>query len=127
MKRKKARVDTPVDKLNEKETLMHYNAVMMEDMNSKLQLVLEVVRSNSERLSIVEKSIRPIPAILERLSTLEVAVRSNSERLSTFELVFRGLKDDMLDMERRICSKINRIVERCENHECRLTALEAGQ
>ncbi len=107
---KKARVDTPLEELNDKETLMHYNAVMMEEMNSKLQLVLEVVRSNSERLSTVENHL--------------VGVEN---RLSTIELAFRGLKDDMLDMERRLSSKINRITERCGNHECRLTALEASQ
>ena len=90
----KARKDTPLEELDQKETLMHYNAVIVEELRSNMQLVLECVRSNSQRLAIVEQAIH-------------------------------ALKEDMLDMERRICSKINRMTERCQSHESRIGALEA--
>lgn len=98
-----ARVNTPIEELNTKETIMHYNAVLIEEQNSKFQLVLE------------------------RIDVLSDKVDKFGNRLTTVEQTIRGLKDDMIDMERRICSKINRLIERDDNHECRLAALEAGQ
>ena len=87
---REAKVNTPIEELDQKETLMHYNAVLIEEQNSKFQLVLERMDALSEQ---VDRKIE-------------------------------ALRDDMLDMERRICSKINRITER---HECRLATLEANQ
>ncbi len=124
-----ARQDSPVKELDEKETLMHYNAVLIEELNSKMQLVLELVKASHEetgrRFASMEEKFE------RRFATLELALRSfkdeTDKRFSAQELGFRGLKDDMADMERRICSKINRIAERCDNHECRLGALEANQ
>ncbi|MFA4973782.1 MAG: hypothetical protein WC683_14315 [bacterium] len=114
---KEARVDTPVEELNQKETLMHYNAVLIEDQNSKFRLVLE-------RMDVLTTEVRENSRDMKALRTSH---DESNMRLSNLELVFRGLKDDILDMERRICSKINRITERCEKHDCRLTALEANQ
>ena len=121
---KEARADTPVKELTEKETLVHYNSVLAEDLNSKMQLVLECVQAMTQRFESVESRL---DSIENRLSIVGQVVQANSQRLSTVEHALRALKEDMLDMERRICSKINRIAERCESHECRLTTLEAHQ
>ena len=43
--RKHAKGHTPLDRLNEKETLMHYNAVLMEDIKSKFELIIEGMES----------------------------------------------------------------------------------
>ncbi len=109
---------------------MHYNAVLIEDLNSKIQLILEgiecVKASNEElgrRISGLENRISGLET---RVTSLETRVTNLENRISTLELAFRSLKDDILDMERRICSKINRVAERCENYECRLVALESG-
>lgn len=88
-------MNTPIQNLEQKETMAHYNAVMLEDLHSKMDLLLEGFQANSERLTAVENGLR-------------------------------SLSEDMIDMERRICSKINRITERCERHDCRLDALEAN-
>ncbi|MFA4874601.1 MAG: hypothetical protein WC956_00235 [bacterium] len=117
---KVARLDTPVEDLDEKETLMHYNAVLIEELNSKIQLILECVKASSDELG------GRISSLESRIINLETRVTNLENRISTLELAFRNLKDDMLDMERRICSKINRVAERCENYECRLVALESG-
>ena len=34
-------IDTPVGELGEKDTIMHYNAVMLEEIKSKMELVIE--------------------------------------------------------------------------------------
>jgi hypothetical protein len=89
----------------------------MEEQNSKFQLVLE-------RLDVLSGKV---DGLTDRVDGLTDRVDRVEGRLTTLELAFRGLKDDMIDMERRICSKINRLIERDDSHECRLAALEAGQ
>ena len=113
---KKAKVDTPVEELDEEESLVHYSSVLIEETNSRMKLVLEVMQVMSYR---VDRLGQAVQANTERLDRIE-------SRVGTLESAFRGLKDDMLDMERRICSKLNRITERCESHDCRINALEAG-
>lgn len=94
-KRSEGRVDTPIDELGEKETIMHYNSVMIEELNSKMQLVLECVQASTKQLDDKIESVR-------------------SELLNKME---------MLRLE--FCSKFNRTTERFEDHERRITALEA--
>ncbi len=162
---KRARLDTPVEKLGKKETLMHYNAILIEELNAKMQLVLECVKASHEEtgrrfVSLEEKFEQRFTALElalrvqkddtdrrfasleekfeQRFTALELALRVQKDdtdrrfakfeqRFDTLELGLRSLKDDMADMERRLSSKINRIAERCENHECRLGAIEARQ
>lgn len=106
-----ARVNTLIEELNTKETIMHYNAVLLEEQNSKFQLVLERMDALSEQVD------RKIQAIDHKIEILSEKVDRKIE----------ALRDDMLDMERRICSKINRLIERGDNHECRIAAIEASQ
>ena len=125
---KEARVNTPIEELDQKETLMHYNAVLMEEQKSMLKLVLERMDVLTDRFDGLTDRVDGLTDRVDRgfKETNERFERVES-RLSTVELAFRGLKDDMIDMERRICSKINRVAERGDNHECRLSALEASQ
>ena len=137
-----AKVNTPVQDLDQKETLMHYNAVLMEEQKSMLKLVLERMDVLTDRFDgltdRVDGLTDRVDGLTDRVDGLTDRVdrgfKETNERfervesrLSTMELAFRGLKDDMIDMERRICSKINRVAERGDNHECRLSALEASQ
>ncbi len=126
---KGARMDTPVEQLGEKETLVHYNAVLLEDLKSTLQLVLEAVQANADRITSLEQAVR---ANTDRITSLEQAVRANTDRITTLENAVRGLKDDLLDMdrrmtdmERRICSRIDLIAERCDGYDRRFATLEA--
>ena len=96
----KGRIDTPIDELEEKETIMHYNAVMIEELNSKIQLVLECVQASTKQL--------------------DDKIESKVESLRT-ELLN---KIEILRLEFRF--KFDRITERCESHDCRLTALEGN-
>jgi hypothetical protein len=115
----KARKDTPLEELDQKETLVHYNSVIVEELRSNMQLVLECVQANSQRLSAIEQIVQ---GNSQRLSALEQAVKANSQRLDVVERAIHALKEDVLDMERRICSKINRIAERCDGFEGRIGA-----
>lgn len=121
---KEAKVDTPIQDLDQKETIMHYNAVLIEEQNSKFQLVLERLEAVIDKVDGLAVDVRKNGEDVRELKTSHDV---SNKRLSTLEHAFRCLKDDILDMERRICSKINHIAEHCERHECRLTAIEANQ
>ncbi len=123
---KKAQVDTPLDKLDEKETIMHYNAVLIEALRSEMKLVLERVDALDTKFESKIDTFKN--ELASKIDFVKDALECKFERhFSTLESAIRGLKGDMLDMEQRLSSKINRIIDRCENHECRLTTLEASQ
>lgn len=103
---REAKVNTPIGELDQKETLMHYNAVLMEEQSSMIKLILE--RMDGLREQVDQKT--------DSLRVKIDAFRSHTEkRFSVIEHAVRGLKDDMIDMERRICSKLNRVAERGDN------------
>lgn len=122
---KGAKVNTPIAQLDKKETLMHYHAVILEDVHSKMQLVLEGLKANSDRLVHVESAIARLEEGYAKIPLILEAVKANSDRLLTVESAVRGLKEDMLDMEHRLSSKINRITERFDHHEAQHALLEA--
>jgi len=129
----KAKKDTPIEELDQEETLVHYNAVIVEELRSNMQLVLECVQANSQRLDSIETCLTALEQAVQAntqrldsietcLTALEQAVQANTQRLALVEQAIHVLKEDMLDMERRICSKINRIAERCDGFEARIGA-----
>ncbi len=102
-----ARADTPVDELGEKETLMHYNAVLLEDLKSKMELIIEWMQAIELRFNVTFEAIdKRFDAIDARFLTLEAAVR--------------GLKGDIMILD----AKFDRLVPRVDNHEHRISALE---
>jgi len=127
VKTKEARVDTPIEELTQKETLMHYNAVLIEEQNSRFKLVMEGLEVLSGKFDALNESVdRRIGALDHKIDVLSESVDRKIGNLSEkVDLKIGCLRDDMLDMERRICSKLNRLIERSDNHEYRISALEA--
>ncbi len=142
---KEAKVNTPLEELSTKETLAHYNAVLMEEQNSKFALVLERldvisgkfdalaerVDDLTHRVDVLTERVDAltyrVDVLTERVDVLTVRVDKIEGRLSTLEFAFRGLKDDMVDMEQRLSSKLNRLIARSDNHECRISAIETDR
>ena len=79
VKKKGAEKDAPVGKLDKKESLMHYNAVLIEELDSRMRLVLECVKASAEETA-------------RRFTLLE---KKLDQRTSTLELGFPSLKDEM--------------------------------
>jgi|GEM_PF-6718520 len=88
-KRGGVKVDTRVEELKGEETLAHYNSVMLEDINSKMDLVLESVADFKRELSELNAKIDQVYDRLDR-------------RFTTLELAFRALKEEMTGIERRL-------------------------
>ena len=115
-------MNTPVEELDTKETIMHYNAVLLEEQNSKFQLVME--RMDALDVNVNKKIQTLSKQVDQKILALDHKIDVFGEK---FDRKIEVLRDDLLDMERRICSKINRITDRCERQECRMAALEANQ
>lgn len=77
--RRGARVDTPVERLSEKQTLEHYKAVQIEDIVSKMNFVLEYVSSVEERFDGRLCTVRS--ELVGRIERLEAVIQKHSVML----------------------------------------------
>lgn len=74
----KGRIDTPLDQLGEKDTIMHYNAVLIEEMNGQMKLVLEYVAAIAMRLDSVDARL---DAMEHRLDAMDAHINARFDAL----------------------------------------------
>ena len=114
--RQKGLVDTPLEQLGEKETLMHYNAVLMEDIKSKFDLMIEGAESMrvefDQRLTAIKADFDSLRIYMDR-------------RFSMLEKALHSLKEDLIELEHRMNSRIDGVSDRCSKFDGRLTHLES--
>lgn len=139
----RARITTPLEALDEKDTIMHYNAVLIEDLRSGLKQVIEAVESLRVEFRTEMNDFRR--EVNERFSTLELAVRRNSQEIAELRQEvaklwqavaeirqdiaelrqeMAGLRQEMHTMEGRLSERIDRHGPRLDDHERRIIALE---
>lgn len=130
--RKKIDVNTPVEDLGPNGRVAHYNAILLESVNSKMDQVIEGV--DSFRVSVDQKIGGLRDEMNGRFDIVEAAIRMNSQDIrglktdvSTLKTDVRGIKSEMHEMETRLSAKIDRITDRVDNHEERISTLEAGR
>jgi peptidoglycan hydrolase CwlO-like protein len=110
-------VDTPVDKLGEKDTIMHYNAVMLEDLKHQMQLVIEFMQTIKVELE------QKIDALQNEMNQKFDALNYKIDhKINDLE---ERLNRRIDDVEARLTLRIDRIADRLDGHESRLVALEA--
>ena len=78
-KRGKAKVDTQIKDLEERETLAHYSAVRVEDLLSKMDYVIERVESLEESLRGEIRDMRE--EMNRRFGDIEIVVKNHSALL----------------------------------------------
>ncbi len=93
-------VDTPVAELTTKQTLQHYNAIMIEEFNSKIDLVLEGMESLRHELRVDMAAFRN--EVNSRFDLVEAAIKCNSQGI------------------RELNAKMDRLSSRVDDHEERL-------
>lgn len=94
-KRRKAKVDTPVEELDQKQTLEHYKAVQIEDFQSKIDLVVENMSSIEGSF---RKEIDDIRSEMnQRLSVVEGAVRRHGAQLKILGEIAEWIGGDRHD------------------------------
>ncbi|MFA4875256.1 MAG: hypothetical protein WC840_03450 [Candidatus Peribacteraceae bacterium] len=128
-----SRSDTPVGELGQKETLMHYNAVLIEDLTSKMQLVIESMQAMGSRIDtqFEDMESRINARFKDMESRINIQFRDIEARFGdlrkymdnrflTLEGALRGVKGDILILD----SKFDRLCPRIDNHDQRIAALE---
>jgi len=83
-------VDTPVGALGEKDTIMHYNAVMLEDLKSKMDFVIEFMQAFrldvDQKIQELNDKIDDVEARLTlRISKMTIRLDDHEARLATLE------------------------------------------
>ena len=146
-KQSKATVKTPIKDLKKGETVEHYNSVLLEDIKSKMELVLEgmdVVKSElkKEMHNLDEKltgEIELLKTVVHKHSVdIEWETRTyrtitNSIKENNLQIVANSKKMEELDadlkvemhcIEKNLSEKIDKIGERLDDHENRIVNIE---
>lgn len=122
------------------ETVEHYNAILLEDIKSKMEAVIEGMQSVETRLT---SKMDDMEAHLSSdITMLKTAVTAHSGEIKELKTAvtahsgeIRKLESNMQAMEQRLDTKIDQVETRLSdkidkqdarwtNHENRLTALE---
>ncbi len=136
MKRQsKATVKTPVKDLKTEETLDHRKVILLEDIQTKMELVIEGMESTKESLT---KKIGDFEdRVDQRFDMIECVVREHSGQLQNIEKQLADHGKQLADHGKllaghgerldRIETKIDKIGERLDDHEDRIVILEKDQ
>ncbi len=113
-KKSKATIMTPVAELSPSDTIEHYNAVMIEDIQSSVRLVAEGMDTIRVELKSEISSLRT--EMNDRFDVVEAAIKCNADNI-------REVQTDMKDVK----TSLSRIEPRIDGQEERLTELETSQ
>ena len=105
-------------KKDQKGTVEHYNAVLIESLKSDMKMFMEGMEARSISVERELKDFRK--DVTGRFGMLELAVTNNSQAI-------KELKSEMGQMEKRLSDKIDRNNSKLDNHEERITTLEANR
>lgn len=113
-----AKVRTPVNKLQGKETIEHYNDILLEDMNKKFDIILEATISTKETL---EKKIDNLNKRMDqKFEVVEWAIPEHSKQIKGLGCEVKKHGEAILRVEQ----KVDKIAVSVESHETRLTVVK---
>ncbi|MBI4367563.1 MAG: hypothetical protein HY543_12175 [Deltaproteobacteria bacterium] len=108
------------------EDVVHYHAIVLEEVRSKMDLIAEALAGLRTELKEDIRTLRE--EFGQRMDTLEMVVRGHSIALQRLdqqiETVRTEFKADMGGMERRLSAKIDGHAGRLDDHEGRIVKLE---
>ncbi|MFA4873916.1 MAG: hypothetical protein WC956_06385 [bacterium] len=111
------RIDTPVGELSEKDTIMHYNAVLLEELKSKMDFVIEFMQASVSELN------RKIDALNYKVDMMAIEF---DKKLQALEERLTRRFDVKLDaLEERLTARIDKIAVRLDDHEGRIATVES--
>lgn len=106
-----ATVKTPIKDLSTEETIEHRKVVLLEDIQSKMERVIEGMESTKETIHKETNEFRN--EVNQRFDTIEKVVRQHSGQLQNIEKRLQSIE-----------TKVDKIDEHLNDHEIRLTAVE---
>jgi hypothetical protein len=101
---KKARTDTPVEELSKKDTIEHYNAIMIEELNSKIDIVIDGLEATKRELRGEISAFRT--EVNNRFDMVEAAIKCNADGIRELKTI------------------LDRTIIRVDDHEERLERVE---
>jgi hypothetical protein len=117
-------VDTPVGELGEKDTIMHYNAVMLEDLKSKMDFIIEYMETMRREFDLKIDALRD--EMNQKFDALNYKIDKVEERLNRrIDDVEARLNRRIDDVEARLTLRIDKIAVHLDAHESRFAALES--
>lgn len=108
----KATIRTPVKNLKGKETIEHYNAVLLEDIRSKVEQVAEGVDTTRNELRCEIREFKE--DVNDRLTLVDAAIRKHSDAINENTKRIEAMEEQVGQMEIRL---INAISTRLDEHE----------
>jgi hypothetical protein len=118
---KKAAVRTSVKDLKRGETIQHYNAILIEDIKSKMELVIEGMEGTKE---VIRKEVKQSEQrVTGEIALLKTVVHRHSGDLEMEATIRRGLSENIKENNLQIVEtnkKIETLQEQIKQMEVRL-------
>ena len=135
-KESKATVNTPIKDLKGKESIEHYNAVLLEGIDSKMKQVIEGMETTKESLTKKVDEFRD--EVNQRFDMIENVVLTHSGQLQNIEATLADhgkqladhgkqlveLKGDVKEIKAAVKHLDEKFTEKIDDHEDRIVILE---
>lgn len=145
----KTTVRTPIKDLKEKETIEHYNAVLLEDIKSKMEFVIEGMESTKQSLKNDMNNLQE--NMTQEMELMKGVMHKYTEDLDIRSLWINNLKNNVKETNLQIVqtnekidkfraeltttigtsgtelsAKIDKIGEKIDDNDTRITTLETA-
>jgi len=95
----------------------HYNAILIEDLKSKMDQVIDGMRMNEERVSREMNEFRS--DVKQEFGLVKAAIGKNSDGIKRLDSELKDFKTEVKAMEVRLSDKIDSFGNRLEEHEAK--------
>ena len=126
---KKATTKTQIKDLNKSDKLEHYNAVLLEDIKSKIEFVLEAVDVTQNTLKSESKHLEE--RVTQEIELLKTVIHKHSDEIGFNARVFDSLSNNIkennlqiVELRKKLAERLDKTDECLDDHETRIVGLE---
>ncbi|MFH1873723.1 MAG: hypothetical protein ABH859_00855 [Pseudomonadota bacterium] len=113
---------------NQNGTAEHYNAVLLEDIRSNMQMLAEGMQTMKAELKADIQGVDQ--RLTQEIRLTQHALEKTNDKIDNVRTELKSdienIRSDMQAMEERLSVKLDRNNDRLEDHETRITALESN-
>ncbi len=99
---------------------LHYNAVLLEEIRSQMNVVIETTEVTRETLEAKIEEVRT--ELKQEIQITQMAVKANSVKLQEHDQRFDNLEKDVKEIKQ----KLEGVVEKIERHDEEITFLKSA-
>lgn len=119
---------TPVAELSKDDTIAHYNAVLIEHLDSKFDLLIEGFQAFKAEVRSEISAFRN--EVYARFDIVEAAIKCNAQAIRELQTDMREVKADIKDLQsdmKEVKIGLRGINNRLDDHEDRITCLDGSR